>query len=1205
MATVPVAIGLMLLVPGAGGPTFGLAVVAESHASPAPFSDDALSFEERVRHQRAIEEVYWRHRIWPAENPGPKPALGEVLPETVLRERVATYLEQSAALELLWHRPVTGEQLQAELNRMVRNTRSPDLLRELIAALDNDPFLVAECLARPALVNRMIRNWYARDARFHGALRQRAETVLATLPNVAAGMSELGGEYREVEWRLAPERTRAAVFDSGHGEDAVIELDATEWREHVARLAEELVPRRAPRDGHDPSTLLDRIPTGRPSRLVEENDCFTVTAVLSKQPDRLRTATVTWSKLPFDVWWSERGRATVRAAGSVAPVFPPPGGYEMREPHEDGCTLDSWTATWYLPAVRAQHNAVWTGTEMIVWGGSGSIESLNSGGRYDPATETWTKMSTGSGVPTPRVGSTAVWTGTEMIVWGGEDGTGGTNSGGRYDPATDSWTETSLDEGVPTRRQGHTAVWTGTEMIVWGGVGYLNTGGRYNPATDSWTETSTGAGAPTGRSLHTAVWTGTEMIVWGGDDGAVVDTGGRYDPATDGWTPTSTGSGVARERIHHTAVWTGSEMIVWGGFDGGTNGWRVGGRYNPLTDSWTETPITDSPTGRRSHTAVWTGSEMIVWGGIGYENTGGRYDPAADRWTETSTGDGVPTGRMRHTAVWTGTEMIVWGGDGAPWRWNTGGKYDPVTDTWTATSMGAGVPAGRNGHSTVWTGTEMIVWGGQDRRHFNDGGRYVPATDSWTPTSTVADVPTKRAWHEAVWTGIEMIVWSGYDGAFPYTQTGGEYNPVTDHWIGFLGAWAPEGRVGHTAIWTGTEMIIWGGSNTSWPLNSGGRYDPETESWSATSTGANSPTPRNAHTAVWTGSEMIVWGGFDLPCEYQNTGGRYDPSTDSWKATSTDIGVPEGRDGHVAVWTGSEMIVWSGEFSNCCGTNVRLNSGGRYDPVSDSWTATPIGITTPRHRTSATAVWTGQEMIVWGGYQGGTEYDTGGRYDPASDSWTATSTESGVPTGRRNHTAVWTGSQMIVWGGTDGGSTGGAPNDVALYCACDGATVSTWYPDADGDGHGVETAGIPACAQPPGYVASAGDCDDSNPATFPGAAETNDGLDNQCPGEDGYGLVDEISGVCGFHNPGDRNEFSWPAQAGATSYEVARSTDPLFAADCLVVASGPMSSVDTAPVPPGVCFHYLVRSTLPNEGSWGADSSGAERALYCPPTLAP
>ena len=71
-------------------------------------------------------------------------------------------------------------------------------------------------------------------------------------------------------------------------------------------------------------------------------------------------------------------------------------------------------------------------------------------------------------------------------------------------------------------------------------------------------------------------------------------------------------------------------------------------------------------------------------------------------------------------------------------------------------------------------------------------------------------------------------------------------------------------------------------------LNTGGRYNPSTDSWTATST-TNAPAGRDGHTAVWTGSEMIVWGGhIDGSSYYLNTGGRYNPSTDSWTATSTD-----------------------------------------------------------------------------------------------------------------------------------------------------------------------------------------------------------------------------------------------------------------------------------------------------------------------------
>ena len=49
-------------------------------------------------------------------------------------------------------------------------------------------------------------------------------------------------------------------------------------------------------------------------------------------------------------------------------------------------------------------------------------------------------------------------------------------------------------------------------------------------------------------------------------------------------------------------------------------------------------------------------------------------------------------------------------------------------------------------------------------------------------------------------------------------------------------------------------------------FNTGGRYNPSTDSWTATST-TNAPAARFVHTAVWTGSEMIVWGGIDIACQ--------------------------------------------------------------------------------------------------------------------------------------------------------------------------------------------------------------------------------------------------------------------------------------------------------------------------------------------------
>ena len=180
---------------------------------------------------------------------------------------------------------------------------------------------------------------------------------------------------------------------------------------------------------------------------------------------------------------------------------------------------------------------------MIVW--RGDAAALETGGRYDPDTNTWTAIST-TNAPTDRGGPTAVWTGSEMIVWGGRTGNNlPLNTGGRYNPSTNSWIATSLTN-APTARHAHTAVWTGSEMIVWGGYVFergayhrTRTGGKYNPGTDSWIATSR-LNAPTPRGEHIAVWTGSEMIVWGKGGLPPFNTGGRYQPAADSWRATST-----------------------------------------------------------------------------------------------------------------------------------------------------------------------------------------------------------------------------------------------------------------------------------------------------------------------------------------------------------------------------------------------------------------------------------------------------------------------------------------------------------------------------------------------------------------------------------------------------------------------------------------------------------------------------------------
>ncbi len=83
--------------------------------------------------------------------------------QTQIESKVQDYLRKSQALEDYWERPITAEQLQAEMNRMAQHTKQPEVLRELFEALGNDPVIIAECVARPALVERLMSKFHSHD----------------------------------------------------------------------------------------------------------------------------------------------------------------------------------------------------------------------------------------------------------------------------------------------------------------------------------------------------------------------------------------------------------------------------------------------------------------------------------------------------------------------------------------------------------------------------------------------------------------------------------------------------------------------------------------------------------------------------------------------------------------------------------------------------------------------------------------------------------------------------------------------------------------------------------------------------------------------------------------------------------------------------------------------------------------------------------
>jgi hypothetical protein len=274
---------------------------------------------------------------------------------------------------------------------------------------------------------------------------------------------------------------------------------------------------------------------------------------------------------------------------------------------------------------------------MILWGGgvTGEQEEVEptqvvppgtlfgDGAAFDPATNQWSKVP--KAPIKARSGQVAVWTGSEMIVWGGA-GIGETNlafnDGAAYDPSAQKWRRIAKAPLSAGFGYGYTGVWTGKQMVIWGGP--KGEGAAYDPSAQKWRRI---AKAPLSAGFgygYTGVWTGKQMVIWGGPKGE----GAAYDPAQDAWTrlrkPPFKGALILPQ-----SVWTGHVVLLWGGnsrADDPSTATAIGVAYDPATNTWRPLPQTPGATGF-GQTAVWTGRDMLVWGGF---NAKGRFFSGVD-----------------------------------------------------------------------------------------------------------------------------------------------------------------------------------------------------------------------------------------------------------------------------------------------------------------------------------------------------------------------------------------------------------------------------------------------------------------------------------------------------------------------------------------------------------------------------------------------
>ena len=327
----------------------------------------------------------------------------------------------------------------------------------------------------------------------------------------------------------------------------------------------------------------------------------------------------------------------------------------------------------YPPPPFVGESVVWTGTNLIVWGGAdvdfendipglSFVNTFAEGYVLDMEANIWDTIKR---LPEARYRHTTVWTGTEMIVWGGRrsnaDGTFTVfSNGARLNGSSLRWTMI----GGPSARYNHTAVWTGTEMIVWGGqssnvpgAALLGNGSRYNPATNTWTAIST-VNAPAARTEHIAVWAGGKMIIWGGflANNTAATTGAMYDPAKDSWSSISTVNAPPGGFGYGNYV-SGNTLTLWGGNIGLLGVQRY--TYDILTDTWSRSPSIGSAISSRMYPSILpTPGGLIVVGG---------YNSSNEILNEAYRGNtAIPPPLFSMAAsthlFWTGQQVIAYGG---------------------------------------------------------------------------------------------------------------------------------------------------------------------------------------------------------------------------------------------------------------------------------------------------------------------------------------------------------------------------------------------------------------------------------------------------------------------------------------------------------------------------------------------------------------
>lgn len=384
----------------------------------------------------------------------------------------------------------------------------------------------------------------------------------------------------------------------------------------------------------------------------------------------------------------------------------------------------------------------------------GNRKSVPNGNRLTVPSATAAQLAAGkwSTLPAapiiPRDDASVVWTGQEMIVWGGASGNHGSqlhSDGAAYDPRSDHWR--ALPPAPLSPRDGQSAVWTGSEVLIWGGYDQVsvnafhvtNDGAAYNPATNTWRPLP--AAPLSARADVIATWTGSSMVVLGGHPAVLTDTiggfsdGAAYDPVKNRWQHVDPPGAVSgHPLVWRRAVEADGQLLAWSEWSSIASGGADLFTYAEQTNQWRLVPSTPgSPPDVQD--ALWTGQVALVRGapyvcgsclGPSPPEVTDSYDPVANTWTKLPAD---PLANTHPVSTWTTGSLFSFDVQATYGALQPGdaSAYNPTTRQWTL--LPAAPFACNTPQPPTWTGHEILLYCPHTTigaGPMNDGLAYTP-----------------------------------------------------------------------------------------------------------------------------------------------------------------------------------------------------------------------------------------------------------------------------------------------------------------------------------------------------------------------------------------------------------------------------------------------------------------------------------------------